>query len=102
MAAVNKRHEPGHGFLTDVLVALLHQNLLTQQPGLIRKFLWSHECIRKTLKDYLQYMEIVLTVDCSRKTLYQSIENPVLYLPRVVFLGTTEATHRATVEGAAY
>jgi len=39
VAAVNKRHEHGHGFLTDVLVALLHQNLLTQQPDLIRKYL---------------------------------------------------------------
>lgn len=85
VVAVNKRHEHGHVFLTDVLVALLHQNLLTQLPGLIRKFLWSHECIRKALKDYLQYMEIVLNVDCSSKTLYQSVEHSVLYHPRVVF-----------------
>lgn len=70
VAAVNKRHEHGYGFITDVLVALLHQNLLTKQPGLIINFLWSHECIKKMLKDYLKYMEIVLTVECSRKTLY--------------------------------
>jgi len=70
-----KRHEHGRVFLNDVLVALLHQNLLTQQPGLRRKFLWSHDCIRKTLKDYLQYMEIVLTSGCARKTLYQSVEH---------------------------
>jgi len=55
----------------------------------------------RLLKDYLQYMEIVLTVDCSRKTLYQNLELCFIS-PTCCFLGTTEATHRATVEGAAY